>query len=268
MNYRIIHPEDIVRHELYYNERVQTQINELCDLLAPTNFEKVQRRMKRVHMNHGVVILLSGPSGTGKTEAVLQIARRTNRAIVKSEFTRSRYVGESERLMRQFFNEYECLCIKSRREKRNIPILFFDECDGILSQRCSVNRSGGVHENALQDILLGLVGNTAGIICLTTNYEKNIDTAFMRRILYHVRVTKPDQSVRASIIRSLFNTLSVEDVKTLSEYRMTGGNWSNVFQKCNIRYVIYKEKPNMQNIMDVCKQEMGMLDIQQRIGFC
>ena len=106
-NCRIIAPEDIEPQTLYYNEEESAQMSEITKLLLPKNYEKVARRMRRLKINRGLVFLFSGASGTGKTQGVYQIARACKRKIVLSEFVRSRYVGQSEMLMREFFDDYD-----------------------------------------------------------------------------------------------------------------------------------------------------------------
>ena len=207
--------------------------------------------------------------GTGKTQGVYQIARACKRKIVLSEFVRSRYVGQSEMLMREFFDDYDRLTQAIIRRGENAPILLFDEADGLFTRRGTVKHSSDVHENALQDLLLTLIGDCKShcIIFLTTNIASNIDDAFMRRILYHVHLTPPQMKVRENIIRSIFPSLSDKDVYTLAAEELTGANWNNVYRKSQINYIINNDRVTATSLLNLCKLETHK-DKPQRIGFC
>ncbi|MCQ2292663.1 MAG: ATP-binding protein [Bacteroidaceae bacterium] len=268
-NCRIITPEDIEPQTLYYNEEESAQMSEITKLLLPKNYEKVARRMRRLKINRGLVFLFSGASGTGKTQGVYQIARACKRKIVLSEFVRSRYVGQSEMLMREFFDDYDRLTQAIIRRGENAPILLFDEADGLFTRRGTVKHSSDIHENALQDLLLTLIGGCKShcIIFMTTNIISNIDDAFMRRILYHVHLTPPQMKVRENIIRSIFPSLSDKDVYTLAAEELTGANWNNVYRKSQINYIINNDRVTAASLLSLCKLETHK-DKPQRIGFC
>lgn len=270
MNYQIIPPKDIEDCQLFFNSQEQQQINDIKNILMPTNYAKIIRRMHRCKMRCGMLFLLYGDSGVGKTALISSIAKATDRVIVKSTFQRSRYVGESELLLRRLFEDYDALAKQYKRTKKNQPVLLFDECDSIFSTRCKVRHTSDIHENSLQNLLLELVGNYNDnrIIFLTTNHIENMDNAFMRRILFKVKVNTPCQEVRSQIIHSLFPSLTENEVATLSEYQMTGANWANVSQKANINHVIYGEDINIKSLSNYCLQEGSTTPKLQRIGFC
>jgi len=78
----ILYARDIVEKPLYYNTREQTDIDRLVSLLDGDNFAKVQRRLAKNGMRKGFACLFYGAPGTGKTETVYQVARRTGRDIL------------------------------------------------------------------------------------------------------------------------------------------------------------------------------------------
>ena len=269
MNYQIIPPKDIEECQLFYNAQEKQQIDEIMNILIPTNYIKILRRLHHFKMKCGMVFLFWGDSGVGKTRLVYEIAKETDRDVVKSCYNRSRYVGESESQLRRLFEDYDNLVKQYKRAKKNQPILLFDEADSIFTKRSKVRHTSDVHENSLQDLLLELVSdNDNRIIFLTTNRLENMDNAFMRRILYKVKVTAPCQEVRSQIIHSLFPSLTEDEVASLSEYQMTGANWANVSQKANINHVIYGEDINIKSLSNYCLQEGSTTPKLQRIGFC
>lgn len=67
--------------ELFYNPSVQRQIDRLGELLSPEHFTEIQQRLEAGGMRKGFTCLFYGAPGTGKTETVYQLARRTGRDL-------------------------------------------------------------------------------------------------------------------------------------------------------------------------------------------
>src|SRR5690606_13507719 len=107
-NYSIL-PEDIKSKPLFYNERDATQMNMLREILDEDKFSDIQKRMSEKAMPTGVIALLYGHPGTGKTESVYQFARETNREVIQVDISQSKsmWFGESEKLIKKIFTRYE-----------------------------------------------------------------------------------------------------------------------------------------------------------------
>lgn len=129
--------KDIKAKELIYNEAEGERLSKLQKLLDKEQFQNVISRLESSNMRLGFACLFSGCPGTGKTESVLQIARCTQRDIFKVDIseTKTKWFGESEKRIKEVFDRYRGLINSARKNQENIPILFFNEADGVFSKR-------------------------------------------------------------------------------------------------------------------------------------
>jgi transitional endoplasmic reticulum ATPase len=145
-------------------------------------------------------ILLHGPSGTGKTMLAKAVATEseTNFISVKGPELISKWVGESERGIREIF----------RRARQASPcVIFFDEIDSIAPTRGG-GMEGGVHsstERMVSQLLTEMDGiqEIHGVVVLAaTNRVDMIDTALLRpgRFDKIVYVPKPEVKTRQKIL--------------------------------------------------------------------
>ena len=154
-------------------------------------------------LNHTLTkgILLHGPSGTGKTLLAKAVATEseTNFISVKGPELISKWVGESERGIREIF----------RRARQAAPcIIFFDEIDSIAPTRGGME-GGGSGFSGTQPILSQLLTEMDGVqqmqgvmVIAATNRVDIIDTALLRpgrfdKIIY---VPNPDKITRFKIL--------------------------------------------------------------------
>ena len=123
----------IKEKDLFFNQSEQEQIERLTSLLSQENLPSIQQRLEDHGMRKGFACLFYGGPGTGKTETVLQIARKTGRDIMQIDIAglRDKWVGESEKNIKAVFARYKELCHNSDV----MPILFFNEADGIINKR-------------------------------------------------------------------------------------------------------------------------------------
>jgi transitional endoplasmic reticulum ATPase len=145
-------------------------------------------------------ILLHGPSGTGKTLLAKAVATEseTNFISVKGPELISKWVGESERGIREIF----------RRARQAAPcIIFFDEIDSIAPTRGGME--GGSGFSGTQPILSQLLTEMDGVqqmqgvmVIAATNRVDIIDTALLRpgRFDKIVYVPIPDKNTRIRIL--------------------------------------------------------------------
>ena len=131
-------------------------------------------------LNHTLTkgILLHGPSGTGKTLLAKAVATEseTNFISVKGPELISKWVGESERGIREIF----------RRARQAAPcIIFFDEIDSIAPTRGGME-GGGSGFSGTQPILSQLLTEMDGVqqmqgvmVIAATNRVDIIDTALL-----------------------------------------------------------------------------------------
>jgi len=143
-------------------------------------------------------ILLSGPPGTGKTLVAKALANESevNFISVKGPELMSKYIGESERGVREVF----------KKAKQASPcILFFDEFDSLVPER-GLGGDSQVTERVISQFLTELDGleELKGVLVLSaTNRKDLIDSAILRpgRFDFILEFPLPDEKVRQEIFR-------------------------------------------------------------------
>ena len=163
-------------------------------------------------------ILLYGPPGTGKTLIAKATANGsgTNFISVNGPEVASKWLGESERAIRQLF----------KRAKQMAPcIIFFDEIDSIAPIRGS---DGGAWERVVAQLLTsmdGVEGLKNVTVMAATNRPDMIDPALLRpgRFDRMVLVGKPDLEARLSILKVHTRRMPLKDVDLGSIASRTDG---------------------------------------------
>ena len=143
-------------------------------------------------------ILLSGPPGTGKTLLAKAVAKELgiNFIAVKGPELLSKYVGESEKGLREIF------C----KARQAAPcVIFFDEIDALVPRRSTSSNDGHVGERIVAQMLSEMDGIEAleGVLVLAaTNRRDMIDPALLRpgRFDRLIELGRPDESDRLSIL--------------------------------------------------------------------
>ncbi|MBS9766070.1 MAG: AAA family ATPase [Flavobacteriaceae bacterium] len=263
----ILFPKDIPFRKLIFSKTEMQQIFTVKDLLQEDKFKETQQRLIDKNLPKGIAILLHGVPGTGKTEVAKQIAKETNRELMKVEISKSKsaWFGESEKLIKKIFTDYKDFA----KECEQTPILLFNEADAIISKRKDVGSSSVAEtENAIQNIILEELENFEGILIATTNLVKNLDTAFERRFLFKIPFQKPNIEIRTQIWQSKISCLSLENARILAEkYDFSGGQIDNIFRKKEIHEIIYGKEVSFENLCDFCSQESMLKQPTKRIGF-
>ena len=142
-------------------------------------------------------ILLFGPPGTGKTLLAKAVANESesNFISVKGPELLSKWVGESERGVRQVF----------RKARQAAPsIIFFDEIDALMPKRGAYIGSSHVTESVVSQILTELDGleELNDVVVLgATNRPDMLDEALLRpgRLDRMIYVPPPDREGRKKI---------------------------------------------------------------------
>ena len=254
--------------QLYYAPHVQSQIDRLAELLQPEQFKHVTDRLSQNGMRKGFACLFYGSPGTGKTETVNQLARRTGRDVLMVDVTqiKSCWVGESEQNIKALFDRY-WKCVK---EMEVAPILLFNEADAVLGIRQEgAQKAVDKMENSIQNIILQEMENLEGILIATTNLTENFDSAFERRFLYKILFNAPSAGVKAKIWKSMVEEISEEEACRLgAEYSFTGGQIENITRKLDVDYILTGEAAGFDKIVTLCNEESIRKGKEgRRIGF-
>lgn len=251
----LIQPSEVLFRNLIFSGPEEKQLELLRSLLSEDNFNMAKERLVQKSLPKGVTALLHGLPGTGKTESVLQIAKATNREIMKVDIssTRSMWFGESEKLLKKVFVDYK----DQIKNNTPTPILFFNEADAFFSNRKEIPNSNLSDTiNRIQNILLEELENFEGILLATTNLAKNFDTAFERRFLFKIEIKKPGTLAKSQIWRSKLPHLSIEDCELLAEkFDFSGGQIDNIVRKSEINEIIYGTKGALNQLIDFCEEE-------------
>ncbi|KAL4930067.1 putative AAA family ATPase/60S ribosome export protein Rix7 [Aspergillus undulatus] len=162
-------------------------------------------------------VLLWGPPGCGKTLLAKAVANesRANFISVKGPELLNKYVGESERAVRQVFV----------RARSSVPcVIFFDELDALVPRRDdTLSEASARVVNTLLTELDGLGSSRQGIyVIAATNRPDIIDPAMLRpgRLETLLFVNLPSPLERAEILHTLVRKLPIEfseDLRGLAE---------------------------------------------------
>ena len=265
---RFLKSHDAIREKsLFFNTSEQEQIERLTSLLSTETLPSIQKRLEEQGMRKGFACLFYGAPGTGKTETVLQIARKTGRDLMQVDIAglRDKWVGESEKNIKEVFARYRRLCQNSEV----MPILFFNEADAIINKRTeNVEHSVDKMDNAMQNIILQEIEDLDGILIATTNLTSNLDKAFERRFLYKVEFHKPDKDVKTKIWRSMLKDISADDARQLaSHFDFSGGQIENIARKRTVDYILSGKFASLDEIEDYCRSEILGGKERRSIGF-
>lgn len=181
-----------------------------------------QKNWKKVFVDWGLgtvmkerknlFVNLYGESGTGKSMSAHAIAAALNKKLICVNYAdiESKYVGETSKNLSKLFSE----------PTNKDDIIFFDEADALLSKRVTdMSSATDVSVNQTRSVLLTLLNSYEGMVIFATNFISNYDSAFMRRIHYHIRFELPNVELREKLWRHYIpHQMPVEaDIHNLAE---------------------------------------------------
>jgi transitional endoplasmic reticulum ATPase len=154
---------------------------------------------KKVNSHPPKGILLYGAPGTGKTLLAKAVVNESgvNFISVKGPSLISKYIGESERGIREVF----------KKAKQASPtILFFDEIDSLVPKRSESSTDAHVTERVISQFLTEMDGieELKGVVVLAaTNRLDLVDPALLRSGRFDLlfELPTPDEETRLSIFK-------------------------------------------------------------------
>ncbi|SDF21475.1 ATP-binding protein [Terriglobus roseus] len=183
------------------------------DLVLPDTQKEILRELmihvrhrRRVHQDWGfssrygrgmgLTSLFAGPSGTGKTMAAEILAGELGLDLYQIDLAAivSKYIGETEKNLKRIFDAAE----------QSSAVLLFDEADALFGKRSEVKDSHDRYANLEVSYLLQRMEAYGGVAILTTNMQRAIDPAFLRRIRFIVQFPFPDESSRRQMWSRVF----------------------------------------------------------------
>ncbi|MCW2602921.1 MAG: ATPase [Pseudonocardiales bacterium] len=202
----------------------------------------------------GVVALFSGPSGTGKTTAAEVLAADLGVDMYRVDLSAlvSKYIGETEKNLEAIF---------SAAHAGNY-LLLFDEADSLFGSRSKVSDAKDRYANMEVSYLLQRLETYDGFVVLTSNFQGNIDQAFLRRMHATVHFPVPGAADRKRIwVRSLAQAPTTDlDLDFVAEkIDVSGGAIRNAALSAAFLAAAGSGSIDMPCLMRAVAQELGKL---------
>lgn len=211
---------------------------------------------QRLSLGKGLIALLTGTSGTGKTLSAEILANELGLDLYKVDLSCvvSKYIGETEKNLSRVFQEAQ----------ESNAILFFDEADALFGKRSEVKDAHDRYANIEINYLLQRVEEYEGVIILASNMSKNIDAAFLRRMHFCIEFPFPDEGHRRRIWQGIFPSqapLATDlDFDFLaSKFKIAGGNIKNVALAAAFLAAEEDSTIRMEHLMFALKREYQKL---------
>jgi SpoVK/Ycf46/Vps4 family AAA+-type ATPase len=208
---------------------------------------------EKFSLGHGVTALFAGPSGTGKTMAAEILANELALELYKIDLSGvvSKYIGETEKNLNRIFNA----------ANDSNAILFFDEADALFGKRSEIKDAHDRYANIEIAYLLQKMEEYSGIVILTTNLQKNMDDAFLRRLRFIITFPFPDEKYREKIWLNIFpKSASISSDINFSELaskiEISGGGIKNISLRAAYLAAEHNKKIQIDHLILASKYEL------------
>jgi hypothetical protein len=172
----------------------------------------------------GIVVMSSGPAGTGKTLTAESYAERSRRPLYSIQCSQ---LGTDAEDLEKNLGAFLTRC------RRWNAIGLLDEADVFVRER-----GNDINQNAIVGVFLRILEYYEGVLFLTTNREHSIDDAVLSRCLLHIRYTVPELEGMKKVWGIMFEQFKlVDEAGSKSEYREMIDDLAGLFLGCSPRTV-------------------------------
>ncbi|THY31303.1 P-loop containing nucleoside triphosphate hydrolase protein [Aureobasidium pullulans] len=235
-----------------FNELIlpQSQLNLVRALVTSHNFP-TDARDEEQQKGKGLVCLLHGPPGSGKTLTAECAAEITGKALIRAS------VSELNKHDSPWFFEFE-LTKLLRLATTWKAIVLLDEADVFLEARRDDSHEA-TNRNALVAVFLRHLEYFSGIVFLTTNRIHVFDAAMKSRVHLALGYYEPDKEGRRRIWKQSLEKLQQEDSELdidniseqLSKERLNGREIFNTIHTASTLARFGAEKLHLSHIQEV-----------------
>ena len=201
-----------------------------------------------------VVCMLSGLSGTGKSQTIRNLASKYNRPILQVNLSQVKdaFVGKTEQNVFELFHCFKRSLRHFEHYKTidgvkvgpyGTSILYLDEIDSLIPKRSASGESssvGNMYSNMV-GIFLTELEKVNGIVLLATNLPGAIDTSFHRRINFKFHFGSFSKKNQVRTLQLYFKDFAPEVLEEVaSNAELTPGNIVNI-RKAYVLESIFKD---------------------------
>ena len=209
---------------------------------------------RTVARTQGLKVLFAGESGTGKTMAAQVLAAELGLEIFRVDLATvvSKYIGETEKNLEKIFTAAD----------GSNAILFFDEADALFGKRSEVSDSHDRYANIEVAYLLQRMEAYPGAVILATNFKRNIDDAFVRRLDFVIDFPFPEAEDRRRIWRLVLPEQAPVDPDVdldflATQFKLSGGAIRNCSLAAAFQAADEAGSIGMRHLVRAVAQEYG-----------
>jgi SpoVK/Ycf46/Vps4 family AAA+-type ATPase len=164
----------------------------------------------------------------------------------------SKYIGETEKNLERIFTAAD----------GSNAILFFDEADALFGKRSEVSDSHDRYANIEVAYLLQRMEAYPGAAILATNFKRNIDDAFIRRLDFVVDFPFPEADDRRRIWERILPSEAplADDIDLgflATQFKLSGGSIRNCSLAAAFRAADEDTNIQMRHLVRAVAQEYG-----------